>query len=112
MRRVWPWLRVSAALIFAVVCWQIAGCVEETEPAEETGSERPDGCVGKCDGTDDQRYQSAWQADLGALNAAFTDERAPIQTIDDAYSVLVDFGNGMVIRAPTHKFGVDVQVIP
>lgn len=97
------------------VCFLVAaaGCGPEgkTKNKKTTNkSKRPAGCFGKCDGTQ-VGYQSSWKADLDKLNEAFPSQQVPIESIEDAYSVVMKLGE-QTIKSPTHVFGQAVQVIP
>lgn len=103
------WSLLSFAAAGLLVSCGPAANQPNTENANQS-SKRPEGCFGKCDGTQ-VGFQSSWQADLQKLNQAFPDEQAPIRTIEDAYSVVMKLGE-QKIKSPTHLFGQPAQVIP
>ena len=100
-------LLTGAAVALLAVSW--AGC-SDAPGGESSSSDRPEGCFGKCDGTE-MVFESEYVANLEKLSQIFPNDKAPLSTIADAFSVVVDLGQNK-IKAPTHLFGADVQVIP
>jgi hypothetical protein len=92
--------RVAAVLLAAVAI----GC-----GGSGSKSDRPADCYGKCDGPP-TGVISPYEADFDALNGIWPGE-VKVATIEEAYSVLVDLGETK-FTAPTHLFGVPVNVIP
>ena len=101
MRRVkWILIAMIAALSF--------GCAEDTGQTTDE-SLRPENCLGKCDGLPTTGYVSPYEADLAKMMTIWPGP--PIQTINDAFVVIMKMGE-IQYPAPTHHFGVEVNVIP
>lgn len=103
--------RIRTALGALVALALLAGCSSsDAGPTSvDTPRQKPKGCVGKCDGPTDV-FVSPWQADMAAMNSIWP-SATPMETVEDAYSVVVDLGAAKFV-APTHLFGAPVNVIP
>ncbi len=109
MRTRIPWT-TSLGLALAVLL-PAAGCAgEDTEGTSPSG--RPQGCYGKCDGTEEAPVPSGYEMDLEKVNELWRHPETPFESPEDVFTVLVDLGGGTVFKAPTHLFGVPVNVIP
>ncbi len=106
-------LKTPTLLLASFMSFLLFACGEESSSDAEPGEEsnRPEGCSGKCDGTDAPLFKSDYLADLEILSELFPNEKAPLADIKDAFSLLVDMG-GVQFKAPTHLFGTEVAVIP
>ena len=91
-------------VLLAATSFSAIGC--SSTPVEEESSD---------DALADSDLQSSgWELDYAKVNKAFPDEAAPVRDghPEDAFSVIVDLGNGKKIRANTHMFTKQVNVIP
>ncbi|MBW2702763.1 MAG: hypothetical protein JRF33_18230 [Deltaproteobacteria bacterium] len=86
-----------AALTFTIAC-----------DSGSSGSDRPADCYGKCDGPP-TGYVSPYEADLAKVMQIWPGPQ--IDSIEQAYTVQVDLGE-IKFGAPTHLFGVPVNIIP
>lgn len=104
-------LGIRGVLGFAIA---LMGCGSSDADAGggSTGTprEKPVGCVGKCDSPTDV-FVSPYVADVGKMNQIWPSAK-PMEKVEDAYSVEVDLGPDVKIKAPTHLFGAPVNVIP
>lgn len=109
-------LTKSLALLALVSPLALVGCAEPLSEASgenaASNSSRPDrgGCIGKCDGAAGG-YVSPYAADVDKLNELFPGG-PEMETVADAWKVRVNLGEGAQFDAPTHLFGVPVEVIP
>lgn len=102
---------VSAAFLLSLSLVPGCGSSESgTDNGTGTPREKPVGCVGKCDSPTD-KFVSPYVADVGKMNQIWPGGD-PIVKVEDAYSVVVDLGPQVKIKAPTHLFGAPVNVIP
>ncbi len=95
-------------LLTMSLCW--SACSNSNEPSKEE-SLRPEGCYGKCDSLEHQVYQSSYIIDLDKANQIWPGE-TPVATAEDLFKVEVILHEGLQFSAPTHLFGVPVNVIP
>lgn len=104
-------VRLAVVAGLAVLVCEACGS-SESAPVDNGpgGLNRPALCYGKCDGPSAGTFLSPYEADLAALNSIWPGDPA-MKKIEDAYSVVVDMGQAK-FTAPTHLFGLPVNVIP
>ncbi len=91
-------------VLLAATSFSAIGC-SSTASEEETSDDAL---------ADFDLQSSGWELDYAKVNKAFPDVAAPVRegVPADAFSVVVDLGNGKKIRAKTHMFTEQVNVIP
>ena len=97
-------LLVSAASLLVTACSSDGG-------SENNESLRPPGCYGKCDSVDGVTYDSPYVVDIDAANQLWPGE-TPVTKVEELFTVQVVLNEGLQFAAPTHLFGVPVNVIP
>ena len=105
--------RIELVCIAALAAAFAYGCGEDGTAGvapDGAGTSRPEGCFGKCDGTQ-VVFATNYEANLDAINAQWPNEKFKVTEVADAFSLLVDLG-GVKLKSPTHMFGADVVVIP
>ncbi len=101
-------LRILSLLVLTVIGYAACG---QTAPNDTAPTARPKGCYGKCDGTEDALPPSLYTVDLAKADAIWHPTNH-FESVADLFTVHVDMGQGMEFDAPTHLFGVPVNVIP
>lgn len=96
--------------LFLTMSLFLSACSNSNDPTQE-GSLRPEGCYGKCDSLEHQVYQSPYIIDLDKANQIWPSETTAANA-EDLFMVQVVLHEGLEFSAPTHLFGVPVNVIP
>lgn len=100
-----------AVLLTMSTCLFSACAVGDVESVENERT-TPAGCQsGKCDGFGDEIKQSPYIIDMDKANEIWPSS-IPAATAEDLFSVLVILSEEVQLMAPTHLFGVPVNVIP
>jgi len=103
--------RGTTILIGALVLALLVGaCGSDDGAGAADDTPRPENCLGKCDGQPSTGYVSPYVADLDKMMEIWPGD-VPITKLSDAFTVIMKMGD-VQYPAPTHLFGVPVNVIP